>query len=165
MVQALTINGIFGSPLRAKSFGLFSLADRAISLFTIFPVKGMTILTMSPKGILRAYGIAVDQRVLARRNNSKMSDVHTVTVLTDMIDNHATRYVTSGYVVCDPVRATRLATKIKRTISISIKRELPQMAAVFLYPFTVESVEFLCSNHITHSVPYNAQYSQGVNDA
>lgn len=154
MVPTLALNGIFSSPFSTKSLGLCSLAGRAVTLVAVLTVKLMAVLTVCSKGVTGSNRVGIDQCILSASNKSQVSDVNTVSVLADMVHDHAGFNVSVSEKVSKSMRPTVKPTKIEATVTITIKRILPQMTAIFFTPFRVKSFQFLLSNHLAHSIPY-----------
>lgn len=165
MVSALTFNrGCFLSPLFAKSCSFSILADRAVSLLPILLIKWVSMFTVRLEGIPRRCRSRIDQCVLCRRDHSQMRRLNTMTILANMVNHHTVRY----FAYIDKIRYTMRPTiffpKVKRAVSVFIKRPLPQITSVFTVirsPFTVEPRYFFgCSIH-TPIVPYITLRSKG----
>lgn len=164
MVSTLTSHFVFGSPLRTKSVLFSFIANRAVSLLTIFSIKLVTVFTVCSKGVFGSDRIAINKGVFSSSNHSQMGDIHTVSILADVVNDHTFFDSTIMDKVRNPMRSPVKSPKIKRTIAVFIKRAIPQMATVFFVPFRVKSGEFYISNHVTHSIPYVPCGSKGVNN-
>ena len=164
MVSTLTSNPIFGSPLRTKSVLFSFIANRAVSLLTVFSIKLMTVFAMCSKGVLGSDRVAINERVFSGSNHPQVSDIHTMPILADVVNHHTFFNSTIMNKISNPMRSPIKFSEVKRAVAVFIKRAIPQMATVFFVPFRVKSGEFYISNHVTHSIPYVPCGSKGVNN-
>lgn len=131
MVQTLALNQVsFGFPLFVKSFSLFVLANRAISLITIFFVKGMSILAMSFSSVKRADTPRIVKRVFSRGHQSQVRRVHAVSMTAKMVDEHTIRYRTDSHKICDTMSTPVSLFEVKTSIAVLVQRRLPKIATV-----------------------------------
>lgn len=151
----------FFSPLFLKPLRFLILADRAYSLcFSRLLVRPFFIERMPSKAssflpIKCRNTVAIFNSINTRRNDSQMRYFDTVPIFTDVVDNHSFSDRAVFYVKSNTVCPSCLLTKIKRTIPISIKGFLPQLASIFFHTARIESFYFVFSSivHATHITP------------
>lgn len=131
MVQALTLNQIsFGFPFFAKSFFLFFIANRAISLVAILSVKGVSILAMGFSSIKRTNAARVVERVFSRGHQSQVRRVHAVSMTAKMVNEQTVRYRTDSHKICDTMSAPVSLFEVKTSIPVFVQRRLPKIATI-----------------------------------
>lgn len=161
MVQNLTMNNILSTPFSLEAFRLFIRTNRAISLFAILKVKLMTIFAVRSKRIFSTNTVRVNEGVLSNSDYSKVRYIDTASILTNMVYNHASRYVTLMNKIRYSMRSTIKLTKEKYSVSIFIKWRLPKMTTIIFNPFTVKSFEFLIGYIHTPIIPCLPFIKQG----
>jgi hypothetical protein len=152
MVYKLTLSSIFSRPLCTQTLSFFGLAHRTISLFPIFTIKLMSILTMSLSSIYRTYVSGI-QIIFCYRYSSKMSRSNTISIATNMVYNKSLRYVPIKSIVRHPMSSSQFTPEKESTVSVFIERTCPQLTIPALYPFTVKPFGFFCCKS-THSTMF-----------
>lgn len=156
MVSALTFCfiGLF-FPLLCKSGFLHACTNRAVSRFSILFVERMTIFAIFFTLIDSTNRIRIFKCILFLSKQSQVIWTHAISVIANMIYNHTFWYGSMlrkiSYAMCPPA----FFTKIKLPITIFIQIVLPQLTFANLFPYFIESVEFLFGHvfHVTHYTP------------
>lgn len=149
MVSTLTQNFIsFFKPFSSQSLALFSLAYRAVTLFSIKPVEWVAQFTMSYLGF-RNHG------VFGCSKKSKMKRINTIPFAASMVNNFLSRYFSNMHVITDPMSPSPFLFKVERPITISVQRALPKHAFSFLNPLTVKPFQLIFRKtfHIVSLLP------------
>lgn len=154
---ALCLVGLL-PPLLRKSDALGFIADRTISLpffFAIRSIKRMTTLAHRFSFVDRSKRARVLKGILPHGYKPKMPYRNAASILAQMINNHSIGDSSIVRKVSDPVGSPSLFSKVKRAVSILIKRALPQTTFTYLFPFTIESfcLFFGPVFHVGHSTP------------
>ena len=143
-------------PFRAKSFALFGLANRAISLIAVFSIVFMAILAVRFLRVNVPYRSRVFARVLARCKRFDVLWIDACPISADMVCDHAVWNWSSTKEHGDSSRPSRRSSKGYGAVTIAILRSLPFMAVSYLDPFRIEARDFfLCwrsHSNITYMV-------------
>ncbi len=156
MVSRLTLNFIcFFQPLTSKTFFLFCLADRTISLIAIFSIKLMTIFTKLFHLIDGSNRTTIFKSVLSLGNKAKMRWINAISMFTNMVNYHSIWNIAISKVISNPMGSSKFFLKIKRAITIFIKKCFPKMTIPDLFPKGIESnyVFLMYMFHIVHYIP------------
>ncbi len=141
----------FYTPFFSKTIPFFIRANRTISLFSIFPIQKMTFWAMSLHGIFVTYRIAVTKSIFSWCNKFQVFRINAIPVSTNMIYIHSFWNISVSKKICNSVCSSSFFYKIKRTISIFIKRICPKMTFSNLFPFCIKS-SFRCV-HVSQCTP------------
>lgn len=156
MEQSLALNKIcFGQPFFSKSLGLFTFANRAVSLLTVKPIVWVSKFTGSLSLIYSTDRLAIFHSIFKFCNRFKMGRLNTISISTNVIYNKIVWYSSILEVVCNSMRPSILFSKVKRSISILVEMAVPEFAFSNLFPKTIKSILFLFGIvfHIGHYTP------------
>ena len=162
MVSALALNQSgFSSPLLSQPFSLFSLANRAVALLTVFSVKRMAVFAVGTHCVSCSNRRGVYKTVFFSSNHSEVCDIDAMSIFANMVNDHSVGDIALGSVVRNPMGATTFFSEIKRSITVFIERTVPKMTATFFMPLAIEPFQLcLCYIH-TPIVPCNALRRKG----
>lgn len=154
MVQNLTSNSVFGSPLLIESSAFFGTTYRAVSLFAIKSVKRVTVFAVSFLCV-NCTKTSTIKSIFFWCKKPKVVNLNAVSVATNMVNYHIFRYVTHGKIVRHPMSTSTLASKIESTVSVLIEVSLPKVATLFFNPLTIKPFHFFRCVSIHTSLPFS----------
>lgn len=131
-------------PFFAKPAPLLTLANGAISLLAILPVKLMTVLAVRLSRIDSWNRGAINQGVLCGGHEAKVLRVYARPVFTDVVHHHARGDFPVEVKPRHSVRTPILPAKEERPVSIPIKRAKPQETAIGLNGVFVGESQVFC---------------------
>jgi len=149
MVSKLTQNTTFFSPFAMQSFTFGSLTNRAVSLFSVLPIKRVSIFTMS---LSRIYSTNISRIkvILLNSQCSKVSRINTSSPTTNVVNNKTFGNISDMHVVGNSMSPSPKSFKEESSVPIFVGVGLPHVTFSFLNPFTIKSNKFFgcVSSHI-----------------
>jgi len=136
MVSRLTLSFIgINQPLLMKPFRLGILTNRAIPLFLHSPInliKRVSVLADSFSFVYCTNRLRVLHSVLQRCHLAQMLRINAVSILANMVNNHAISDVSKVYIISNSVRSPLFLPKVKSSVAILIAVTSPKNAVALL---------------------------------
>jgi hypothetical protein len=161
MTTPLDIQGVGCIPFFAQALLFGVITDRAITLLAVFSVVGMALGAMGLLRVKVTKRSAVLKGVLARRYGSQVLRVYAGSVPAGVIDHEAAFDIAIHGEEGDAMSAPVFSTEEECSVSVAVKRSLPDMASPNLFKLRVESCLLMLSQ-IAHKMLLKVQMDRRV---
>lgn len=139
MVSALTPHSISRVPLLTKTLLFLRITYGAVAYASVLPIKFVAKFAVSFLGVYCSNASGVFERIFSNSDSSQVRRIDAVSISTSMINDQSIRDIANMDVVGHPMGTPGFSSKKESSVSVFIKRTLPQMTITPFLPLGIKS--------------------------